>query len=59
MGTGVNLLAPPRQELAELGRDLPTPAIAKRLGVSAGCAGSPRPPHTAVRVVKEPTQRGR
>src|SRR6478609_10984537 len=30
------LTAPPRQELAELGRDLPTSAIAKRLGVSAG-----------------------
>jgi len=30
------LTAPPRQELAELGRDLPTPAIAKRLGVSNG-----------------------
>ena len=30
------LVAPPPQELAELGRDFPTSAIAKRLGVSAG-----------------------
>jgi transposase len=30
------LFAPSRRELAELGRDLPTSAIAKRLGVSGG-----------------------